>query len=515
MTLHSFWLAAAARPDALALVEPDGTPHTAGALLAQCNRTVNGLRSLGLTAGDAVAVMLSNGAPLIELALACGQAGFYLTPINTHLTSHEVAFILADSGARAVICEPDTADACRAALSTTEIPEAARFIAAGTASGFRPLSDLTDHQPASLPENRSGGFVMTYTSGTTGRPRGVRRPTGNVPADHLAESFTGFLRLFGIGESGVHLVTSPLYHTAVINFCQYSLHFGHTVVLMEKFTADGFLERVSRYAVTTTHMVPAQFVRLLQADEARRRSFDTSSLTHVIHSAAPCPVDVKRQMLDWLGPVVWEYYAASEGGGTTATPQDWLKKPGTVGKPWPISEIRILDDAGDPLPPTEIGTVWIRMGEYKFEYHGDQEKTQKAWSQGFFTVGDAGYLDADGYLFLCDRKSDMIITGGVNVYPAEIESVFIGHPAVADVAVFGIPDEQWGERIKAVIEPAEGIVADDALVEQLLAFARERLAAFKCPRSIDFTDALPRDANGKLYKRRLRDPYWEGRTRQI
>lgn len=515
MTLHSFWLAAAARPDALALVEPDGTEHTAGALLAQCNRTVSGLRALGLVAGDAVAVMLGNGAPLIELALACGQAGLYLTPINTQLTATEVKFILEDSGAKVVVCEPSTSLACRTALLDSTIPLAARFVTSLDADGFRAFSSLTLGQSAELPADRSGGFVMTYTSGTTGRPRGVRRPTFNVPADHLAESFTGFLRLFGIGEAGVHLVTSPLYHTAVVNFCQYSLHFGHTVVLLEKFTAEAFLASVARYRVTTTHMVPAQFVRLLQLDLETRAAADTSSLTHVIHSAAPCPIAVKRRMLDWLGPCVWEYYAASEGGGTTATPEDWARKPGTVGKPWPISEIRILDDANEPVGAGLTGTVWIRMGEYRFEYHGDQEKTQKAWSRGFFTVGDAGYLDEDGYLFLCDRKSDMIITGGVNVYPAEIEAAFIGHPAVADIAVFGIPDERFGEQIKAVVQPTEGVVGDETLVESLLAYARVHLAGFKCPRSIDFTAALPRDDNGKLYKRRLRDPYWEGTARGI
>jgi long-chain acyl-CoA synthetase len=354
---------------------------------------------------------------------------------------------------------------------------------------------------------------MTYTSGTTGRPRGVRRPFGEVPPDHLADNFTGFLKLFGIGPAGVHLVTSPMYHTAVINWCLYSLHYGHTAVLMGKWTAEGTLDCIAKYRVTHSHMVPTHFNRMLALPEDVRSAADTSSITHLVHGAAPCPIPVKHAMLEWFGPVVYEYYAASEGGGTTATPQQWLQKPGTVGAPWPISTIRVLNDDLELLPPGEIGTVWIRMGEHKFEYHGDEEKTQKAWNEGFFTVGDAGYLDEDGFLYLVDRKADMIISGGVNIYPAEIECELITHPRVVDCAVFGIPNDDWGEEVKAVVEVSGE--ADDDLREAILSFCRERVAGYKCPRSIDFVEELPRDPNGKLYKRRLRDPYWEGRDRAI
>jgi long-chain acyl-CoA synthetase len=273
------------------------------------------------------------------------------------------------------------------------------------------------------------------------------------------------------------------------------------------------LALIERRRVTSSHMVPTQFNRLLKLPDATRAKYDVSSLKHVIHSAAPCPVDTKKKMLAWWGPCIYEYYAASEGGGTAVGPAEWLKKPGTVGKPWPISQIRILDDAHQVVAAGTPGTVWIRMGDFKFDYHKDQAKTGNAWREGFFTVGDAGYLDDDGYLFLCDRKADMIISGGVNIYPAEIEAVLLAHPEVADAAVFGIPDEDWGEQVKAVIQPARAGGPD--LAAALLDFASSRLAKYKLPKTIDFVSEMPRDPNGKLYKRKLRDPYWAGRDRAI
>ena len=246
-----------------------------------------------------------------------------------------------------------------------------------------------------------------------------------------------------------------------------------------------------------------------------RERYDVSSLRTMVHSAAPCPVEVKQRMLDWWGPVIYEYYAATEGGGTLVTPEEWLKKPGTVGKPWPMSEVRVLDDGGNELPTSEPGTVWMRMGDYTFEYHKDKEKTANTWREGYFTVGDVGYMDEDGFLFLCDRKVDMIISGGVNIYPAEVENALLTHPKVGDAAVFGIPDEDWGEQVKAVVQPAEGMDAGPDLEQELLAWCKQKVAAYKCPRSIDFLPELPRDPNGKLYKRKLRDPYWQDRERAI
>jgi long-chain acyl-CoA synthetase len=328
---------------------------------------------------------------------------------------------------------------------------------------------------------------------------------------------TWFFGIFSLapGDGNVHLCCSPLYHTAVLNFATISLQLGHPVVLMDRFDAEDMLRLTQRHRVTHTHMVPTQFRRLLALPEETRKRYDVSSMRAAIHSAAPCPPDVKRQMLDWWGPVITEYYAASEGGGTVITGPQWLDRPGSVGLPWPGSEVHVLDDEGNDAPAGQPGLVYMRMGTSTFDYHKDAEKTLASRARGMFTVGDIGYIDADGYLYLCDRKSDMIISGGVNIYPAEIEAELAGHPAVDDVAVFGIPHGEWGEEIKAVVQPAPGAEPGPELTADLLAFLGGRLARFKLPRSIDYVPELPRDPNGKLYKRRLRDPYWAGRDRSI
>ncbi|HEY6557724.1 MAG TPA: acyl-CoA synthetase [Polyangiaceae bacterium] len=516
MSELGFWKFAEQQPSALAVVEPNGREVLAGELLASANQLVHGLRALGLRKGDVVAVALPNCVEMLEVFMAAAQAGWYVAPLNWHLTAKEIAYILQDSEAKAFIASERFGEPCSEAAQALDFPKNARFCV-GPITGFAPLAELKQGQPTTTPEARSAGGPMTYTSGTTGKPKGVRRAMGDVAPELVAGSQAMFLSLFGImpGSSGVHLVVAPMYHTAVLNFATNHLHLGHTVVLMDKWTPEGTLERIQKYGVTNTHMVPTMFTRLLKLPEDVRKAADVSSLRHVIHGAAPCPSDVKRKMLEWWGPCIYEYYAASEGGGTLATPEQWLKKPGTVGPPWPISTIRILDDARQPLPPGQVGTVWIRMGEYKFEYHKDKAKTENAWSEGFFTVGDAGYLDEDGYLFLCDRKADMIIAGGVNIYPAEIEAVFAMHPKVADVAVFGIPNEDWGEEVKAVVQAAPGAAPGSALEQELRDFAASELAKFKIPRTIDFIEEMPRDPNGKLYKRRLRDPYWEGREKAI
>jgi long-chain acyl-CoA synthetase len=516
MSQLGFWSLAAANPDALALVDPDGRELRAGELLRAANRLVHGLRARGLGSGDCVATVLPNGAPMIELYLAIAQAGMYLTPINNHLTSPEIAYILRDSGARIFVGAERFADACVRAADEAGLPAAARF-AVGRVPGFRPFAELGAGQPDTLPDARAAGQVMNYTSGTTGRPKGVRRPLAPLPPDVVATLFSAFLQSFGIkpNDGNVHLCGSPLYHTAVLTFAGCSLHMGHTVVLMDRWTPEGCLEAIEKYRVTTSHMVPTQFHRLLALPEEVRARHDVSSLRRMIHAAAPCPVEVKRRMLEWWGPTIHEYYAATEGGGTLVSPEEWLRKPGTVGKPWPTSEIRILDDEGKQQPPGTPGTVYMKLGAADFEYKGDRKKTDENRREGFFTVGDVGYLDEDGYLFLCDRKSDMIISGGVNIYPAEIENTILLHPKVADVAVFGIPNDDWGEEVKAVVEPAPGVAPGSALAEEILGFCHDKLARYKTPRSIDFVAEMPRDPNGKLYKRRLRDPYWQGRDRAI
>ncbi len=511
-----FWKIAQEDPDHLAVVGPDGTEVSAGELLASCNQVVHGLRQMGLGPGDSVAIVLPNSVELFEIYLAVLQAGWYLIPINHHLVGPEIAYIVQDCEAKAFIAHEHFQKECVAAAA--EIGLAAdRCIAVGAIPGWRSYSDLKAGQPASLPPERTTGAVMNYTSGTTGRPKGVRRNLPGTDPDASAMGFGGMLLLFGLQphDDNVHLCGSPLYHTAVLVFAGGSLHLGYTVVLMDKWTPEEMLRLIEKYRVTNSHMVPTQFHRLLALPDEVKNNYDMSSLRHMVHAAAPCPVEIKRRMIEWWGPVIDEYYAASEGGGTIVFPEEWLKKPGTVGKAWPISEVVILDDEGNELPPNEIGTVYMSMSTGDFEYYKDKDKTEKNRKGKFFTVGDIGYLDEDSYLFLCDRKADMIISGGANIYPAEIEGVLLSHPKVGDAAVFGIPHEDWGEEVKAVIEPADGVKANPALAEEILAFCADKLARFKTPKSIDFVDEMPRDPNGKLYKRKLRDPYWEGRERAI
>jgi long-chain acyl-CoA synthetase len=515
MSEVGFWRVAATAPDHVALVTPDGTPVRAGELLARANRLVHAFRARGLSVGDAIAVVLPNGAPMVELYLAATQAGWYLVPINHHLTAPEIAYILQDSGAKALVADARF-PVSRAAAAEAGLPAGARF-AVGAVDGFAPYAALGADASDATPDARTAGAVMNYTSGTTGRPKGVRRRLLPLEPEGMASMVSMLLAMFGIefGGDGVHLVGSPLYHTAPLVFAGVSLHVGHTAVLLDKWLPEDSLAVIERHRVTTTHMVPTQFHRLLALPEAVRTRYRHDSLRHVIHAAAPCPVDVKRRMLEWWGPVIYEYYAASEGGGTIVGPEEWLRYPGTVGRPWPGAEIRILDDGGRTLPPGEPGTVYMQLGVQDFEYHNDPAKTSANRRDGFFTVGDVGYLNEDGYLFLCDRKIDMIISGGANIYPAEVEAALLAHPKVGDVAVFGIPDDDWGEQVKAVVEPAAGTAPGPALAEELLAFCAGRIAKYKCPRSIDFVDEMPRDPNGKLYKRKLRDPYWQGRERKI
>ncbi|MCX4231628.1 acyl-CoA synthetase [Streptomyces ortus] len=523
---NGFWAQATADPERIVLVATDGEEWTAGRLHAEANRLVHGLRAAGLERGDSFAVVLPNGVEFLTAHLAASQAGFYLVPVNHHLVGPEIAWIVADSGARVLIAHERFGDAARHAADEAKLPADRRYAvgaagtantagAAGSIEGFRPYGDLLDGQPGTVPADRTLGWVMNYTSGTTGRPRGIRRPLpGKLPEETY---LGGFLGIFGIKpfDDNVHLVCSPLYHTAVLQFAGASLHIGHRLVLMDKWTPEEMLRLIDTQRCTHTHMVPTQFHRLLALPQQTREAYDVSSMRHAIHGAAPCPDHVKRAMIEWWGHSVEEYYAASEGGGAFATAEDWLKKPGTVGKAWPISELAVFDDDGNRLPPGELGTVYMKMSTGGFSYHKDESKTRKNRIGDFFTVGDLGYLDEDGYLFLRDRKIDMIISGGVNIYPAEIEAALLTHPAVADAAVFGIPHDDWGEAVKAVVEPAPGFEAGEALAARILEHCAQQLAGYKRPASVDFIEAMPRDPNGKLYKRRLREPYWEGRTRPV
>jgi long-chain acyl-CoA synthetase len=512
-----FWALAQEDPDHLAVVTPNGERLSAGQLLERSNQVVHGLRALGLEPGGVIATVLPNGVEMLELYLAALQAGWYLVPINHHLVTPEVAYILSDSDATVLVGHERFANVCAESATLAAIPERAR-LGVGAIQGFSSFAEMRAAQPTSLPAHRTLGDVMNYTSGTTGEPKGVHRPLSGATPEAAALGLCGVLFLFGItpGDGNVHIIGSPLYHTAVMRFGGASLHLGHAVVLMDKWDARSMLALIESERVTTSHMVPTQFHRLLALPDEVRARYDHSSLRHMIHAAAPCPVDVKRRMIEWWGPVIDEYYAASEGGGTAVGTAEWLSKPGTVGRPWPISEIAVFDEAGNRLEePDEIGTVYMAMQSGGFEYHKDRDKTDRNRIGRFFTVGDIGYLDADGYLFLCDRKTDLIISGGANIYPAEIEGVLLAHPSVGDAAVFGIPDEDWGEQVNAVVEPSGDVTAGPELAADILAFCAGRLAAFKTPRSIDFIEEMPRDPNGKLYKRKLRDPYWAGRDRVI
>jgi long-chain acyl-CoA synthetase len=497
-----------------AVVDPDCREVGYGTLAAAADRYGRGLQALGLRPGDSIVVLLPNGSDLLAMYFAAMQTGLYIVPVNWHLIGPEVAYLISDSGAKAFVAAERFADA--AVVAGESLPAEMRF-SVGTIDGFRPLAELGADEPVGRPDIRTAGAPMLYTSGTTGRPKGVRRALTGADPDEVPAAGVWFFGIFDLKpfDGHVHLCGSPLYHTAVLNFVALSIQFGHTTVLMDKWDPTEMLRLIEKHRVTHTHMVPTQFRRLLALPEDVRSGFDVSSLRVAIHGAAPCPIEVKRRMIDWWGPVVTEYYAATEGGGTVINATDWLRKPGSVGRPWPGSVVKVLDDDGAELPPGEIGTVYMRMGASTFEYHNDKAKTEAGRVRDLFTLGDVGYLDEDGYLYLCDRKADMIISGGVNVYPAEIEGELACHPKVADVAVFGIPHPDWGEEIKAVVQPVDGVSGDEELTAELLAFAASRLAKFKLPRTIDYLPELPRDPNGKLYKRRLRDPYWATQARPI
>jgi long-chain acyl-CoA synthetase len=519
VTDTGLWNIARDHPDAVAVVDAIGGQLTYQQLTARADRYGRGLQTLGLRPGDVLVMVMPNVVDTLAVYFAAMQTGLYIVAVNWHLTGPEIGYILSDSGAKALVAHERFADACRIAADEAHLPPERRF-GVGDIVGFTPLSTLGADEPESRPDVRTMGATMLYTSGTTGKPKGVKRPLTGADPDDVPVAAAGFFALYGLQpfDDHVHICGSPLYHTAVLNFSAISLQLGHKVVLMDKWDPEEMLALIEQHRVTHSHMVPTQFRRLLALPEEVRARYDVSSLRNIIHGAAPCPPEVKRRMLDWWGPVITEYYAATEGGGTTITANEWLAHPGSVGKPWSYSVVKVLDDDGNELPAGQAGTVYMQMAGSSFSYHNDEQKTAENRSGDLFTVGDVGYFDDEGYLYLQDRKSNMIISGGVNIYPAEIENELIMHPKVVDVAVFGVPDDDWGEQIKAVVQPMEGVrgvPADDTLTTELIDYARERLAKFKCPKSIDYIDEMPRDPNGKLYKRQLRDPYWAGRTAKI
>jgi long-chain acyl-CoA synthetase len=471
------------------------------------NRGAQLFRSLGLKAGDHIAFLMENRLEFMAICWAAQRSGLYYTAISRYLTADEIAYIVKDCGAKVVITSPKGADVIGPLIA--DAPETLFYIVDGPREGFRDWGAAIVAQPATPIPDEVAGYDMLYSSGTTGRPKGIKRASESNPITQP----NPFLRklcadMCGMASESIYLSPAPLYHAAPLRFNMMAITLGGTSVIMESFDPEEFLRLVEAHRITQSQLVPTMFVRMLKLPDDIRLRYDVSSLQGAIHAAAPCPVDVKARMIDWWGPILIEYYAGSEGNGVTVSnSQQWLSHRGTVGKAV-TGVLKILDENDQELPIGEIGTVYFADAPV-FSYHNDPEKTKRAYNdRGWSTLGDVGYLDAEGFLYLTDRKSYMIISGGVNIYPQETEDVLIRHPEIADVAVFGVPNEEMGEEVKAVVQPHDMRHAGKALENELILFCRKHLSPIKCPKSIDFEAELPRTPTGKLVKRHLRDRYW-------
>ncbi|MGO4711676.1 acyl-CoA synthetase [Bradyrhizobium sp. 2TAF24] len=465
-------------------------------------------RALGLKAGDHIALLMENSLAFMEICWAAQRSGLYYTAISRYLTADEIAYIIKDCGARIVVTSEKCVDAVAPLLVGAD-PATAFYMTGTPRPGFHSWDKALAAQPKTPIADEVAGYDMLYSSGTTGRPKGIKREATGDAIDK-PNPFLRFLcaHMCGMSADTVYLSPAPLYHAAPLRFNMMAGVLGGTSIIMESFDAEAFLRLVQEHRVTQSQLVPTMFVRMLKLPEDVRRRYDVSSLKGAIHAAAPCPVDVKARMIDWWGPILIEYYAGSEGNGVTvSTSAEWLSHRGTVGRAV-VGKIRILDENDEEVPTGEIGTVYFADAP-QFAYHNDPDKTKRAYnSRGWSTLGDVGYVDDGGYLYLTDRKAYMIISGGVNIYPQETEDVLITHPAVADVAVFGVPNEEMGEEVKAVVQPHDMMQAGRQLEAELIAFCRQHLSPIKCPRTIDFDPELPRTPTGKLVKRHLRDRYW-------
>ncbi|MCW2622171.1 MAG: fadD [Frankiales bacterium] len=498
---------AEAHPEKDAVVQSaDGAVLTYAELDRRSRDVARLLARHGIGARDHVAILMDNRADYLVVAWAAQRSGIYYTPVNWHLTEDEAAYVVSDCGARALFASAGVAPLAAAVARRVDGLELLAM-AGQPEAGWAAMSSAAElaGQAADPPEVE--GTYFFYSSGTTGMPKGIQ-PAHEFPPfgaglaiDHVMGT------AFGIDERSVYLCPAPLYHASPLGWSLGTQRHGGTVVLMERFDPLECLQAIERYGVTHAQFVPTMFVRMLKLPEAQRRAYDLSSLRMVVHAAAPCPPDVKAAMIDWLGPKLMEFYAGSEGSGMTIiTSEEWLTHRGSVGKA-ALGVLHILDEDGEALPPGEIGTVWFEGGG-SFRYHNDAEKTAGAHNaQGWSTLGDMGHLDEEGYLYLAARRTDLIITGGVNVYPQEIENALVMHPAVADVAVIGVPDPEMGQTIRAVVQTAPGVTADDALGEVLMEHWRSRLPGFKRPRSLVFVPELPRLPNGKLLRRRVREEH--------
>ncbi|HYC65972.1 MAG TPA: AMP-binding protein [Reyranellaceae bacterium] len=483
------------------IMAASGETVTYGQLDAQSNRIAQLFRSVGLKPGDHVAFFLENHPRFFEICWGAQRAGLVYTPISSRLTASEVTYILEDCGAKLFIASKSLLE--RDAMPKPDYVVGESWEKAVAAQPATPIADET------------AGHDMLYSSGTTGRPKGVKPVVPPQPIDAENPLLAITSKLYGMGSDTIYLSPAPLYHAAPLRFNMSVMRLGGTSILMEHFDAEEFLRLVEKHRVTHSQLVPTMFVRFLKLPDEVRLKYDVSSLRCAIHAAAPCPIPTKEKMIEWWGPIVWEYYGGTEGNGLTmCNSAEWLAHKGTVGKAI-VGKLKIVGEDGDELPPGESGAVYFAEGR-PFEYHNDPKKTAESrHPKGWTTIGDVGYVDDDGFLHLTDRKAFMIISGGVNIYPQEAENLLITHPKVMDCAVFGVPNEEFGEEVKAVVQPRDMADAGPQLAEELIAFCKQHLSVIKCPRSIDFEAELPRHATGKLYKRLLRDRYWQGRGSRI
>jgi fatty-acyl-CoA synthase len=503
---------ASTRPDHPAIVMAGSGAVTTYAELEQRSAAVaSALYDMGLRRGDVIALLSDNSAAALEVYWAAIRSGLYITAVNWHLAPEEAAYIVNDSGAQVLFASAGISHLAAELVPLTPAVRK-RYAFGGPVAGHDSYVELLDRDRPPLP-GQPRGAEMLYSSGTTGRPKGIKPRLLDIEVDQPGDPLIGMLEhAFGITPDDVYLSPAPIYHTAPLKWCGGVLALGATVVLMERFDATEALATIERYRVTVTQMVPTMFIRMLQLPDDERERYDVSSLRLAVHAAAPCPPDVKDAMISWWGPVLVEYYGATEQHGTTViTTPEWQQKRGSVGRA-ALGVLHICDDDGAELPTGEIGTVYFERDVTPFEYHNDPAKTAESrhpqhsnWS----TVGDVGYVDEDGYLFLTDRKAFMIISGGVNIYPQEIENLLALHPCIADVAVIGLPHPEMGEQVKAVVQLRDGITGSDELEQEIIDYVRQRIAHYKAPRSVDFTEELPRTPTGKLAKRLLINSYLE------
>jgi long-chain acyl-CoA synthetase len=490
------------------ILHPSGTVISFAELEARANRLAHHFRSVGLREGDTIAAVMENNEHIHAVMWAARRSGLYYALINTHLTAPEAAYIVDNSGAKAVIGTRVMRKVCEGLAE--HLPNGlppTLLIAEDDLDGWARYPACVADQPATPVDDEREGDLLQYSSGTTGRPKGIRRELVHLSPAEAPNMLMPLMAAVGITGDSVYLSPAPLYHTAPSFWSMVVQAMGGTTVVMEKFDPEQALECIQRYRVTHGQFVPAMFVRMLKLPHSVRDSYDVSSLLRVVHAAAPCPVDIKRQMIDWWGPIVDEYYASSEAiGSTLISAEEWLAHPGSVGKPM-MCQLHILDENGTELPPGQPGEIYFEGG-FSFEYLNDSEKTAASRDKhGWTTVGDVGYVDDDGYLFLTDRRHHMIISGGVNIYPQEAENLLVTHPRVLDAAVFGIPDEEMGQSVKAAVQTVDPADATDEFAGELLLWLRERLAHYKCPKSIAFEPQLPRSDTGKMFKHELVKKY--------